>query len=61
MAFFTKDEFYSTLNGKAVDEEEYSNPKLLFTILKMRDMSDLKDLYNAQDVILLFEISDNRF
>ena len=29
--FFTKDEFYSTLKGKAVDEEEYNNSKLLYT------------------------------
>ena len=41
MAFFTKDEFYNTLKGKAVNEEEYSNSKLLYTLLKMRDMSDL--------------------
>ena len=41
MAFFTKDEFYSTLKGKAVNEEENSNSKLLYTLLKIRDMSDL--------------------
>ena len=27
----------------------------------MRDLSDLNDLYNAQDVILLLEIIENRF
>ena len=27
----------------------------------MRDFSDLSDLYNAQDIILLFEIMKNRF
>lgn len=27
----------------------------------MRDMSNLNDLYNAQEVILLCEISQNRF
>ena len=55
------DEFYSSLKGKAVDEEEYNNSTLLYTLLKMRDMSDLNDLYNAQDVILFCEISENRF
>ena len=55
------DEFYSTLKGIAVDEEEYNNSTLLYTLLKMRDMSDLNDLYNAQDVILFCEISENRF
>ena len=58
---FRKDEFCSFLKGKAVDEEEYINSKLLFTLLKMRDMSHLNDLYNAQDVILLHEIFENRF
>ena len=64
MAFvFTKNEFYSNsiLKGKTVDEEEYNNSKLLYTLLKMWDMSDLNDLYNAQDVILLCEIFENRF
>ena len=60
MAFFTKDEFYSTLKGKALDEEEYNNSKLLHTLLKMLDMSDLNGLYNAQDMILLCEVIENR-
>ena len=59
--FFTKDEFYSSLKGKAVDEEEYNRSKLLYTLLKMRGMSDLNDLYNAQDINFLCEIFDNRF
>ena len=50
---FTKDAFYSTLKGKSISDEEYENSKMLYTELKMRDMSDLNDLYNAQDVILL--------
>ena len=64
MAFvFTKNEFYSNsiLKGKTVDEEEYNNSKLLYTLLKMWDMSDLNDLYNAHVVILLCEIFENRF
>ena len=32
----------------------------MFILLKMRDLSDLNDLYNAQDVILL-EMIKNRF
>ena len=61
MAFFTKDEFYSTLKGKAEDEEEYNNWKLLYAVLKIRDMSDLNELYDAHNVILLCEIFKNRF
>ena len=56
---FTKDAFYSTLKGKSISDEEYENSKMLYTELKMRDMSDLNDLYNAQDVILLCWIFKN--
>ena len=59
--FFSKDEFFNSLKGKAVDNDCYENVKQLFIILKMRDLSDLNDLYNAQDVIILLEITVNRF
>ena len=59
--FFSKDEFFSTLKGKNVDNECYGNAKQLFILLKMRDLSDLNDLYNAQDVIILLEIIKNKF
>ena len=59
--FFSKDEFFSTLKGKNVDNDCYENAKKLFILLKMRDLSDLNDLYNAQDVIILLEIIENRF
>ena len=58
--FFSKDEFLSTLKGKNVDSNCYENAINMFILLKMRDLSDLNDLYNAQDVILL-EIIKNRF
>ena len=35
--------------------------KYLYTILKIRNLGDMNDLYNMQDVILLFEITENRF
>ena len=47
--------------GKAVDEEKYNNSKLLYTLLKLRDMSNSNNLYNAQGVILLYEIFENKF
>ena len=58
--FFSKDEFFRILKGQAVDNEAYENSKKLFVLLKMRNLSDLNDLYNAQDVILLLEIIENR-
>ena len=33
----------------------------MFILLKMWNLSDLNDLYNAEDVILLLEIIENRF
>ena len=59
--FFTKDEFYSTLKGKSISDEEYENSKLLYTKQKIMDVSDLNDLYNAQNVILLCKIFENQF
>ena len=59
--FFSKDEFFSTLKGKMVDDESYENSKKLYILLKMRNLSDLNDLYNAQDVINLLEMMEKRF
>ena len=59
--FWTKTEFYSELKQKAVDDEEYENSKYLYKILKMQHLGDLNDLCNAQDVILLSELIENRF
>ena len=44
-----------------VDEESYENSKKLYILLKVRNLSDLNDLYNAQDVIILLEMMENRF
>ena len=43
-----------------MSNDEYNNSKILYTLLKIRDLSDLNDLYNAQDIILLLEIIGNR-
>ena len=59
--FFSKDEFSSALKGLAVDDEAYENSKKLFILLRMRNLSNLNDLYNAQDIILLLEMIENRF
>ena len=59
--FFSKDEFFSTLKGKMVDDESYENSTKLYILLKMRNLSDLSDLHNAQDVIILLEMMENRF
>ena len=59
--FFEYTEFFSKLNGHNIPTEIYEDMKYLYTILKMRNLGDMNDLYNMQDVILLCEIIENRF
>ena len=59
--FFSKEDFFSTLKRQADNDDDYVNSRKLFILLKMRNLSDLNNLYNAQDVILLLEIIGNRF
>ena len=62
-SFFIKPEndFFSELKQSAVNDEDYENSKYLYQTLKMRNLGDLNDLYNTQDVILLTEIIESRF
>ena len=59
--FFSEEEFFSTRKGQSVNKEDYNNSKKLFVLLKMRNLSDLNDLYNVQDVMFLMVITKNRF
>ena len=59
--FWEKTEFFSELKLSAVSDENYENSKYLYQTLKMRNLGDLNDLYNTQDVILLTEIIESRF
>ena len=57
--FFSENtEFYSELKQKSVSVE---NSKYLYLTLKMRNLKDMNNLYNVQDVILLRKIFENRF
>ena len=59
--FFEKTEFYSDLKQRAVSGSDYESSYYLHTTLKIRNLDDMNDLYNAQDAILLCEIIENRF
>ena len=59
--FWEKTEFFSKLKENAVNENDYENSKYLYQTLKMRNLGDMNDLYNTQDVILLCEIIENKF
>ena len=54
--FFKKIDFYSSLKNKIVSDKEYEDVKKLFTILKMRNIGDLNELYNFEDAIMLCKI-----
>ena len=56
-----KTEFYSDLKQSAVNDDDYENSKYLYQTLKMRQLGDLNDSNNVQDVILLSETIENCF
>lgn len=59
--YFIKGEFHSMLKGCFVDDAKFNISKILYSLLKMVNMSDLNNLYNAPDMIILCEIVENRF
>ena len=59
--FLDRTEFFSILRQQNVSNEDYKISFYLWRTLKMRNLSDMKDFYNAQDVTLLCEIIENRF
>lgn len=58
---YKKSEFYSNLKQKVVYDDDHENSKFLYLSLKMRNMDDMNDLYNSQDVVLFFQIIESRF
>ena len=61
MNFWEQSEFFSELKQSAINDEDYENSKYLYQTLKMRNLGDLNELYNTQDMILLTEIIESRF
>lgn len=59
--FWEKSNFFSELKQSVLSNEDYENSKYLYQTLKMRNLGDLNDLYNTQDVILLTEIIESEF
>ena len=51
--FFNKDDFYSTLREKAIDEQEYEDVKNFFKLLNLNKLGDLNKYYNIQDTLIL--------
>ena len=51
--FFEKSEFYSDLKQKSVADEDYNSSLYLYKTLNMKNLGDMSDLYNIQDIVLL--------
>ena len=59
--FWETNEFFSELKQCAENDDDYEHSKYLYQTLKMRNLGDLNDLYNVQDVFLLTKIIESRF
>ena len=59
--FFEKIEVFRELKNRGVSDSSYENSFYLYSTLKMRNLGDMNDLYNAQDTILSCEIIENKF
>ena len=58
--FFNKDDFYSTLREKTIDDQDYEDVKNFFKLLGLRTLGDLNKYYNIQDTLILCVIFEQR-
>lgn len=54
--FFYKIESYSSLKNEIVSDEDYKNVKKFYRLLHLRKLSDLTEIYNVQETIILCKI-----
>ena len=59
--FFEKIEVFRVLKNRGVSDSSYENYFYLYSTLKILNLGDMNDLYNAQDTILSCEIIENKF
>ena len=57
--FFAKTEFFSSLKNKIILDADYENVKKFWQILRLKKLSELNNIYNFQDTIILCEIFEN--
>ena len=58
--FFSKDDFYSTLREKGIENEDYEEVKKFFKLLNLQTLGELNKYYNIQDTLILCEIFEQR-
>ena len=54
-----KNEFYSSLCGKGIKDEEYAHAQEVWTTFGCQNLGDYHDLYVATDVLLLADVFEN--
>ena len=59
--FQNKGIFFSAMKQNNTSDHKYDSYTYLYLTLKMGNLSYLNDLYNFQDVAILFKIMENRF
>ena len=58
--FLAKPNFNSSLKNEMINDGDYENVKTIWQTLRLRKLSNLNDIYNFQDTIILCEIFENR-
>ena len=58
--FIAKTEYFSSLKNSSISDLEYENAKKFWETLSLERLSELNDIYNFQDTIILYEIFENR-
>ena len=58
--FFSKTEFYSSLKNEIIDDKSYESIKKFWKFMRLNKPSELNDIYNFRNTIILCKISENR-
>ena len=58
--FFLPRHFYSRIEDSIMTSEKYNNVKKFYQTLKLKNMGELNNIYNFQDIIILCEIFEQR-
>ena len=58
--FFLPHQFYSSMKDSTISGQDYENVKKFYTVLKLKNLGELNDIYNFQDTIILCEIIKQR-
>ena len=57
---FSKTEFISSLKNEIIDDESYERVKKFWKLIRLNKLSELNDIYNFQDTIILCKIFENK-